>query len=136
DRLTSWGFTPEELPLGTYIFDSARGEPPVVRLGMLHYFETKNIGKKNDRAEAFAAYHDAVSQHDMEFDWADETIHAHYGAKWLRVLQDKYASMPDRDSLHERCDLLVNQMVETATDAERAEIRQIADAMITKAERI
>ncbi len=136
DRLTGWGYRPDELPLGTYIFDSARGEPPVTRLGMLHYFETKNIGKKNDRAEAFASYNDDVSRHDMEFDWADETIHAHYGAKWLRALHQKYPSLPDRDSIHERCDALVNALVETATDDERREIRQIAEAMIQKAERL
>jgi uncharacterized ferritin-like protein (DUF455 family) len=136
DRLTGWGYQPEELPLGTYIFDSALGEPPVIRLGMLHYFETKNIGKKNDRAEAFASYNDDVSRHDMEFDWADETIHAHYGAKWLRALHDKYPDMPDRDSIHARCDDLVNQIVASATDAERDEIRQIAEAMISKAEQV
>lgn len=136
ERLTSWGFQPDELPLGTYIFDSARGEPPLTRLGMLHYFETKNIGKKNDRAEAFASYHDDVSQHDMEFDWADETIHAHYGAKWLSALQKKDPSLMDRDTLHERCDTLVNAIVETATDDERREIHRIAQAMIEKAGQI
>ncbi len=53
ERLRTWGFAPEELPLGSYIYDSARGQDPVVRLGMLHYFETKNIGKKTKRAAGF-----------------------------------------------------------------------------------
>lgn len=134
ERLSAWGFTPEEMPLGTYIFDSAKGEPPVIRLGMLHYFETKNIGKKNDRAAAFASYHDSVSQHDMEFDWADETIHAHYGAKWLRALHDQFPDLPDRDTIHERCDALVAAVVESATDADRREIYAITEAMIAKAQ--
>ena len=56
ERLKTWGYPPEEIPLGSYIYDSARGQDPVIRLGMLHYFETKNIGKKTKRAEAFAAY--------------------------------------------------------------------------------
>ena len=59
---------------------------------MLHYFETKNIGKKTKRAEAFASYDDKLSQHDMDFDWADETIHAAYGHRWLDALR---ALQPD-----------------------------------------
>ena len=56
ERLKSWGYRPDEIPLGSYIYDSARGQDPVIRLGMLHYFETKNIGKKTKRAEAFGSY--------------------------------------------------------------------------------
>jgi hypothetical protein len=134
-RLVSWGFQPDELPLGTYIFDAARGQDPIVRLGMLHYFETKNIGKKHDRAAAFASYEDAASQHDMEFDWADETIHAHYGTKWLEALREKYPDLPDRNQLHERCDRLVDQVIAEATDADRQEIYQVTEAMVAKANR-
>ena len=133
ERLRGWGFDPSELPLGTHIYDSARGQDPIVRLGMLHYFETKNIGKKNERAEAFSHYQDDVSQHDMEFDWADETIHAHYGSKWLNELHKKYPELPDREALHAICDRLVAQEVADATPADRARIRSIADAMINKA---
>ena len=85
DRLRAWGYEPQEMPLGSHIYDSANGQDPAVRLGMLHYFETKNIGKKTKRANAFGSYQDRVSQHDMDFDWADETIHAHYGKRWLDV---------------------------------------------------
>jgi hypothetical protein len=102
-------------------------------MAMLHYFETKNIGKKTERAEAFASYDDDVSQHDMEFDWADETIHAHYGSKWLRALQEQYPDTPDRDTLHNTCDQLVEQVVAQATEADRQEIYQVANAMIAKA---
>ncbi len=52
-RLQQWGYEPSEVPLGTYIIDSARGQDPVYRMAMLHHFETKNIGKKTERAEAF-----------------------------------------------------------------------------------
>ena len=37
------------------------------------------------------------------------------------------------DGLNRRCDELVAEEIAAATDAERAEIRQIADAMISKA---
>lgn len=134
ERLTRWGFEPEELPLGTYIFASAKGEPPLTRLGMLHYFETKNIGKKTDRAAAFASYEDAVSQHDMEFDWADETLHAHYGRRMIKKLQELYPSeVPAVNDINAHCDELVATVVGTATDEERHEIRAVAEAMVEKA---
>lgn len=137
ERLRDWGFEPVELPLGSYIFDSARGEDPVIRLGMLHYFETKNIGKKTRRAASFADYQDKVSQHDMEFDWADETLHAAYGKRWLAALRAVYPHrIPDTQTLHDRCDALVAEEVARATDRDRAESRQIADAMVGEAKRI
>lgn len=137
ERLKSWGYQPQEIPLGSYIYDSARGQDPVIRLGMLHYFETKNIGKKTKRAEAFASYHDKVSQHDMDFDWADETIHAAYGHRWLDALRALHPDrVPDIDAIRQRCDELVAQEVKAATGQDRQEIAQIANAMIVKAERI
>lgn len=137
ERLSAWGFTPPEIPLGTYIFDSARGQEPIIRLGMLHYFETKNIGKKPKRTQAFASYKDRMSQHDMDFDWADETIHAYYGKRWHETLREAAPEgIPDLESIRQRCDQLVALEVAKATDAERAEIRRVAEAMISKAERI
>jgi len=137
DRLRQWGFEDREIPMGTYIYDSARGKPPIMLLGMLSYFETKNIGKKKQRAKTFAGYQDSVSQHDMEFDWADETIHAHYGAHWLARLHEvKPDAVPDVDVLRDECNRLVSATVATATDAERADIIQAARAIIAKAERL
>lgn len=137
ERLQTWGFAPADLPLGTYIYDSARGQDPVVRLGMLHYFETKNIGKKTRRAAAFASYNDRMSQHDMDFDWADETIHAEYGHRWLEALHDRFPQrVPEIDALRVLCDDLVAQQVAAATDADRAAIRRVAQSMIEKAQRL
>jgi uncharacterized ferritin-like protein (DUF455 family) len=137
ERLRSWGFAPPEMPLGSHIFDSARGQSPAVRLGMLHYFETKNIGKKPKRAQAFASYQDKMSQHDMDFDWADETIHASYGKRWLDALHQAQPEwVPDLETLREQCDRLVNQEAGSALPREIEETRQIAAAMIQKAEKI
>jgi len=136
-RLANWGYEPAEVPLGTYIYDSAAGQPPVFRLGMLYFFETKNIGKKNERARAFAEYGDNISQHDMEFDWADETIHAHFGNHWLRALHEaRPATIPAPDALRARCSELVRATVASASDAERREINAISEDMVRKAERI
>lgn len=129
ERLRTWGFAPAELPLGSYIYDAARGQDPVIRLGMLHYFETKNIGKKTKRANAFGSYQDRMSQHDMDFDWADETIHAEYGHRWLEALQ------ADIDAIRTRCDALVAQEVAGATPEDVADLRAVAQAMVAKAQR-
>jgi uncharacterized ferritin-like protein (DUF455 family) len=136
-RLRAWGFEPHEIPLGSYIYDSARDEDPFVRLGMLHYFETKNIGKKTKRAATFASYQDNMSQHDMDFDWADETIHAYYGRHWYEALQRKYPDrVPDVDVMLDRCDRLVAAQIARATDGDREDIRQVAESMIRKAEKV
>jgi len=137
ERLKTWGYALDEIPLGSYIYDSARGQDPVIRLGMLHYFETKNIGKKTKRAEAFASYQDKLSQHDMDFDWADETIHAAYGHRWLDALRElRPDQVPDIDTLRQRCDELVGREVDAATDADRKDIGAVALAMIEKAEHL
>ncbi len=136
-RLRAWGFEPHEIPLGSYIYDSARDQDAFVRLGMLHYFETKNIGKKTKRTATFASYQDNMSQHDMDFDWADETIHAYYGRHWYEALQRKYPDrVPDVDVMLDHCDLLVAAQIARATDGDREDIRQVAEAMIRKAERV
>ena len=135
ERLKTWGYQPHEIPLGSYIYDSARGQDPVIRLGMLHYFETKNIGKKTKRAEAFASYDDKLSQHDMDFDWADETIHAAYGHRWLDALRALHPErVPDIDTIRQQCDSLVAAQVAAATPADRSEIYAVAQAMLAKVE--
>jgi hypothetical protein len=137
ERLRQWGFTPQELPLGTYIYDAARNQEPIYRLGMLFFFETKNIHHKPARTKKFAEYSDVTSQHDMDFDWADETIHASYGNRWLgELLKSQGESDPDPREIRKRCGELVNAVVAQATDADRAQIRAIADAILAKAERI
>jgi uncharacterized ferritin-like protein (DUF455 family) len=136
-RVRAWGYEPQEIPLGTYIYDSAYGQAPIYRLGMLYYFETKNIGKKPQRAKAFADYADKVSQHDMEFDWADEAMHAHFGRRWIQTLHDQQPhSIPTPDDIRRRCDALVAHLITTATEEERQDIRRVAEAMISKAERM
>jgi len=138
ERLLAWGYDPSELPVGTYIYDSARDQDPIYRLGMLFFFETKNIKKKPERIRKFAEYADDVSRHDMDFDWADETRHAHYGNVWLeKLLQLRNADAdPDPRVIRARCGKLVDAVVQSATDDERAQIRAIADAIVARAEHI
>ncbi len=137
ERLMNWGFEPGELPLGTYIYDAAYGQDPIYRLGMLFFFETKNIRRKPERIKSFGDYADDVSRHDMDFDWADETIHASYGNRWLtELLKQRQPENPDPHVIRERCGELVEAVINSATDDDRREIRAIAEAIIAKAEQI
>lgn len=48
----------------------------------------------------------------MEFDWADETIHASYGAKWLEALHvARPDDVPDFDEIRKRCNQFVAEVV-------------------------
>jgi len=134
ERLMAWGLRTGEIPLGTYIYESASGEDPIYLLGMLYFFETKNIRHKPARAQLFHAYGDMLSEHDMDFDWADETMHAGYGKHWLKELlavrgQDAEAY----DQIRKRCEKLVTDFVSTATPQEVAEIKKAASSLMAKA---
>lgn len=136
ERLRSWGLHLADIPLGSYIYDSAAGQEPIFRLGMLFFFETKNIGKKPARAHLFHQYGDAVSEHDMDFDWADETIHAQYGKHWLGEILKYRGQDPKRtDEIRRRCGQLVAACVDSATSDEKAEIACVAANLMAAAER-
>jgi hypothetical protein len=134
NRLAAWGFDPGEVPLGSYIYESANGGETIDRLGMLYFFETKNIGRKPERTAAFKEIGDAASEHDMDFDWADETIHATYGNRWLRVLNELDPNRyPPAQEIRERCEGMVARMIASATPAERKTISQRAKDMFERA---
>jgi uncharacterized ferritin-like protein (DUF455 family) len=134
-RLDAWGLPAEETPLGGYIYEACAGQDPLYRLGMLGYFETKNIGRKRERADAFQAMGDATSASDMEFDWADETLHAEYGRRWLKDLLQRRGEDPESwPQVLERCEQLVHERLAQATDADREAILARAHTLLTRAE--
>jgi uncharacterized ferritin-like protein (DUF455 family) len=134
ERLARWGFGPAQIPLGGYIYEACDGQDPLYRLGMLGYFETKNIGRKRERAQAFHEMGDATSETDMEFDWADETLHAEYGRRWLRRLLEAREEDPESwPAVLERCEELVRRRVARATRADFERIRTCADALVEAA---
>ena len=136
ERLMHWGFDPAEIPLGTYIYESASSEDPIYFLGMLYFFETKNIRHKLTRAQLFHGYGDSLSEHDMDFDWADETIHAGYGKHWLKeLLLVRGEEASAYDQIRERCGRLVSDYVGTATPEEISAIKKTASALLEKAAR-
>lgn len=133
-RLEAWGLPPERIPLGGYIYEACAGQDPLYRLGMLGYFETKNIGRKRERAAIFHAMGDTTSETDMEFDWADETLHAEYGRRWLKDLLEQRGEDPESwPAVLERCEQLVAERVARATDSDRARITEAAEALVAEA---
>jgi hypothetical protein len=135
-RLEAWGLPAAKIPLGGYIYEACAGQDPLYRLGMLGYFETKNIGRKRERAAAFHAMGDTTSEIDMEFDWADETLHAEYGRRWLKDLLEQRGEDPESwPAVLERCEQLVAARVARATDDERARITAAADELVAEATR-
>jgi uncharacterized ferritin-like protein (DUF455 family) len=133
ERLRSWGLSPADIPLGTYIYASAAGQDPILRLGMLFHFETKNIGQKTKRARLFREYGDHVSEHDMDFDWADETIHAGYGKRWIQaILASRGQDPAEYQAISAQCGELVRRFVATATTEEREQITRVARGLIAK----
>ena len=133
-RLEAWGLPAGHIPLGGYIYEACAGQDPLYRLGMLGYFETKNIGRKRERAAAFHAMGDTTSETDMEFDWADETLHAEYGRRWLKELLERRGEDAEGwPEVLERCEQLVAARVAQATSEERARIVAAADALVADA---
>jgi uncharacterized ferritin-like protein (DUF455 family) len=134
NRLAAWGFDPAEVPLGSYIYESAKGAEPIYRLGMLYFFETKNIGRKPERTAVFKEIGDDASEHDMDFDWADETIHATYGNRWLRTLHELNPERyPATAQVRDDCEFLVRRMIASASEAEKSAITERAQTMIQRA---
>jgi len=137
ERLVKWGFDPAEIPLGTYIYESATtdaGDAPINLLGMLYFFETKNIRHKPERTRLFHSYGDSLSEHDMDFDWADETLHASYGKRWLKELLAVRGQDPGAyEEVRKNCEQLVKHYVGTARPAEIADLKMVADRLLEKA---
>ena len=136
-RLETWQFDRAEIPLGRYIYQACRDQDLIYRIGMLGYFETKNIGKKQERARAFERMGDGMSQVHMDFDWADETLHAEYGRRWLkRLLRSRELSEDRWAEVLETCEQLVSDRIAEATPAQKLEIRQVADRLVARSEQL
>lgn len=134
-RFEVWGIDRAMVPLGKYIYEACAGEDIIYRLGMLAFFETKNIGKKRDRVETFHEMGDNMSERDMDFDWADEAIHAGYGRRWMRKALEVRGQDPESwPAIVSHCEDLVERRVQRATQEEIDEITKMATALLAEAE--
>jgi hypothetical protein len=70
----------------------------------------------------------------MDFDWADETIHASYGNRWLRVLHElDNQRYPGAEEVRQRCERMVAEMIASASEEERNAITKQAEHLIARA---
>jgi hypothetical protein len=136
ERLERWGVPAEDVPLGSFIYEAWAGtSDDIFALGMLGYFETKNIRKKRERAATFHDMGDRLSERDMQFDWADETIHAEYGRRWLKALLEQQGRAEEEwSSILEQCEQLVEARVAQATDEDRERVLRCAERLVADAE--
>jgi hypothetical protein len=76
-----------------------------------------------------------ASEHDMDFDWADETMHAGYGKRWLqKLLEIRGEDQSTYQRIRDRCGEMVGAVVKTARAEEATELKVLVDAILAKAE--
>lgn len=124
-RLTEWGIDRADIPLGAFSYDAGAEVDAITRLGIIFYFESTYIHTKWQRTKIFADFGDRVSSHDMDFDWADEQIHAHYGARWLKFFLEKRSDSRRPVDFREQAEACVTRIRERATKEDR---RRTAEA--------
>ncbi|MBI4786590.1 MAG: DUF455 family protein [Chloroflexi bacterium] len=132
-RLTEWGFPIGEMSLGTFPYDAGADAAPLTRLAMIFYFESTYIHTKPERAKIFGEWGDAVSSHDMDFDWADEQIHTHLGTRWLKYFLEKRGDPRRPTDVRPDAEACVKQAIANAPPGDRAKTQAAFETMMTRA---
>ncbi len=83
ERLKAWGFEAGvDYPVFGDHYASVSEQGELALLVLLHAFETGGPKWKSGLKQHFEAKGDTASSQDFDYDWADESIHLHYGHKW------------------------------------------------------
>ncbi len=135
-RFLEWGFTKSEMPLGSYSYDAGAKVDEITRLGIIFYFETTFIHTKSERTKSFSEFGDRTSAHDMDFDWADELIHTHYGKKWLEYFLKKRGLAIRPQEIKKAAEDAVAQMRAEATDDDKRRVEELYDATMIRARQL
>lgn len=132
-RFLEWGFKKQEMPMGSFSYAAGARVDAITRLGIIYYFETTYIHTKSERTKTFAELGDRTSSHDMDFDWADELIHTHYGKKWLdHFLSHSGSGLTPADIKRAAEDSVACIRAET-TPAERHRVEELYAATMARA---
>jgi uncharacterized ferritin-like protein (DUF455 family) len=132
-RLKEWGFTESQIPLDSFSYDAGALSDAITRLGIIFYFESTYIHTKSQRKKIFGEFGDHVSSHDMDFDWADEQIHAHYGTRWLKYFLEKQHDPRKPIEFREVAESLVKTMQRSATEQDRQQTMVVYERMMSQA---
>jgi uncharacterized ferritin-like protein (DUF455 family) len=133
-RLRVFGFPPELTPFDSFSYDAGARLDAVTRLGIIFYFETTFIHTKPQRAKIFAESGDRLSSHDMDFDWADEQIHTHYGSQWLKYFLAQAADVTTPLQVREAAEAAVRQLQAAVTPADEAATQAMYDRVMAWAQ--
>ena len=132
-RLTEWGFPMSAMSLGTFPYDAGAEADALTRLAMIFYFESTYIHTKPERAKIFGEWGDAVSSHDMDFDWADEQIHTHLGTRWLKYFLEKRGDPRRPTDLRPQAEACVKKATAGAAPSDRAKTHAAFEQMMERA---
>ncbi len=135
-RLSEWGFPMSEMSLGTFPYDAGADANSLTRLAMIFYFESTYIHTKPERAKIFGDWGDKVSSHDMDFDWADEQIHTHFGTRWLKYFLEKQGDSRRPSDFGSEAEACVKQAIATATKTDRAMTQGAFETMMKRAQQL
>ncbi|MCC6423524.1 MAG: DUF455 family protein [Phycisphaerales bacterium] len=132
-RLDEWGFKVSEMPLGSFSYDAGANADAITRLGIIFYFESTYIHTKSKRMHYFSEFGDRTSSHDMDFDWADEQIHAHYGAHWLKYFLEKTGDPRKPIDFRDQSEACVTAIRATATEKDKKEVMETFEQTMARA---
>jgi uncharacterized ferritin-like protein (DUF455 family) len=134
-RLREWGFTLDRMPLCAFSYNAGAESDALTRLGIIFYFESTYIHTKSQRMKIFGQAGDRVSSHDMDFDWADEQIHAHYGSKWLGHFLKKRGDTRAPVRFRSQAEDCIEAYRRGASEADRAESLQVFEETMALAQK-
>lgn len=119
-RMKFWGVPDEMIPSGTFMGTLLLKGNPIEGVLALHSNESRFIATKKERTKLFGDVGDRLSSHDMDFDWADEQLHATWGHRWLKrwlELKEPGKSINDLTANFEARELAARQSVTKADEA-------------------
>ena len=135
-RLRNWGFKMNEMPMGSFSYDAGAEVDAVTRLGIIFYFESTYIHTKSLRMKLFGEFGDKVSSHDMDFDWADEQIHAHYGTRWLKYFLDQTNDVRKPIDFRAQSEACIKRMRDNATAKDREDTERLFQQTMKRAKEL
>ena len=122
ERLKTWGYQPQEIPLGSYIYDSARGQDPLSGWACSTISKPKTSAKRPNGLRPLPPTTTAQpARHGLRLGRRDDPRRLRPPlagrAAWRAA-----GPVPDIDTIRQQCDSLVAAEVATATPADRSEI--------------
>lgn len=135
-RFAQWGFDLAEMPLGSFSYDAGADQDALTRLGVIFYFESTYIHTKWQRFKIFGEAGDRVSSHDMDFDWADEQIHTHYGTRWLKYFLKKQGDNRTPVDFRDVAEASIARMRENASPEDWAATEQLYQRTMARARQL